>query len=313
MKIWRLLLVCCLLLVAGCATPDKESGAERREWTDATGKVVQVSVRPQRIVSLTLGTDEMLYELVPMKRIAAVTSLADDATVSYVAGKWDSVPKRVHEYTVEEIFALQPDLVLIADWWNMDGMQTLRELGVPVYVYHSPYAMADVIPMIREVANVVGEPQRGEEMVKAYTERWQAVTREAAQVPADSRRRVLIMSGNLGFGGQDSLLADMLSQVQADNVLADIRTRTIMLSQEAIIDRNPDVMIIPEWTHPGLDEILSDRIMTDPSFQTLRAVQEQRVHMVSGKAVHCMSQYLTEGLRELGAAVYPEYIRAVEK
>jgi len=61
-------------LGSGCGSP-------------AARKATEAST-PRRIVSLTLATDEILLDLVPVERIAGVTNLVDDPEIPHAAGSY---------------------------------------------------------------------------------------------------------------------------------------------------------------------------------------------------------------------------------
>src|SRR5262245_20537950 len=65
---------------------------------------------PRRIVSLDLCTDQMLVELVPRDRIAAVTHLAADPTVSAIPEKARGI--LITHGDAEDVLRLDPDLIL---------------------------------------------------------------------------------------------------------------------------------------------------------------------------------------------------------
>src|SRR5688572_3101869 len=67
---------------------------------------------PQRVVSLNLCTDAMLFELARPGQIAAVTRLSRDPALSRFAREAARTP--VIHGMAEEVLALAPDLVLAA-------------------------------------------------------------------------------------------------------------------------------------------------------------------------------------------------------
>lgn len=63
--------------------------------------------RPQRIVSLTYGTDEILTDLVDIKRIMAYSRWAGDSEISFITKEQAyTVGRKVPENT-EAVYALQ--------------------------------------------------------------------------------------------------------------------------------------------------------------------------------------------------------------
>ena len=66
--------------------------------------------KPTRIVSINLCSDQLLLQLVGHKRIASVTYLAADPTISYSANRAVGLVK--NHGLAEEVVALNPDLIL---------------------------------------------------------------------------------------------------------------------------------------------------------------------------------------------------------
>ena len=76
--------------------------------------VAQAVAKPKRIVSLDLCTDQLLIDLVPRERIAAVTHLAADASVSAIPEKARGLP--ITHGGAEDVLARDPDLILAGPW-----------------------------------------------------------------------------------------------------------------------------------------------------------------------------------------------------
>lgn len=84
---------------------------------DSTGTKMHFTKKPERIVSLTISTDEILLELVAVERIAALTYLVDDPGISNAVEKSKKVSARLDGNSAEAILALKPDLVIVADFF----------------------------------------------------------------------------------------------------------------------------------------------------------------------------------------------------
>ena len=127
------IIACCSCL--GCGN-DKPENNGTRVVKDAKGYEVKVPAHPMRIVSFSISCDEILLGLVEPERIASVSYLCDDAGISHVVEKSKAVKERIKGTpSVERIMALKPDLVILGDWWTPDSIQTIRDMGISVYVY----------------------------------------------------------------------------------------------------------------------------------------------------------------------------------
>src|SRR6266542_161108 len=163
------------LLSMVLAWPIAAQSAWPRSLADATGYRVTLPRQPQAIVSLTLATDEILFDLVDRRRLKGITFLADDQGISNIAAAARSFsPKLSGEK--EQIIVLQPDLVLVADWKEKEFIQSLREAGLAVFVFHSPDNFPGLVELVRYLAALTGDESRGEAMIERLTARLRAVS-----------------------------------------------------------------------------------------------------------------------------------------
>ncbi|RTL67906.1 MAG: hypothetical protein EKK41_16490, partial [Hyphomicrobiales bacterium] len=88
--------------------------------------------RPARIVSLDLCADQILIDLVARRRIAAVTHLAADPSVSAIAEKARGYP--VTRGAAEDVLQHDPDLVLAGQFGVSSTVSLLQRVGRNVVV-----------------------------------------------------------------------------------------------------------------------------------------------------------------------------------
>ena len=89
----KLLMIISLLLLVftvGCSkqqaadVPAPPAADVAYSVTDDAGRTLHFEHKPQRIVSLTYGTDEILTDLVDIKRIMAYSRWAGDSEISFI-------------------------------------------------------------------------------------------------------------------------------------------------------------------------------------------------------------------------------------
>lgn len=307
-----LFLLLLALLLPGCrflqpaAPPDA-----MRKVTDSRGVVVKLPPRPQRIVSLSIAADEMLAALVPPARIAALTYLAGDPGISNVADAAKTVKARSRA-NAESVIALHPDLVLIPDWQPAELVQTLRDAGMPVYVFQSGRTIAAIKDNIRELAAVTGEPAKGDAVIAAMDTQLAAVAAKVVAIPADQQKIVLQFSLVGGIGGRGSSFDDLCRYAGVKNAaaLAGLDPNGVM-SQEALLAVNPDILLMPTWDYTGKTDLeqFRSRVQNDPALQAVKAVRNRQLLPVPDRYLFSSSQYIVNGVQAVAAAAYPELFR----
>lgn len=307
-----LIIILMLGSVVGCSSTNKSNDSVSTvAVTDAKGNKMTIPKKPQRIISLNLSTDEILLDLVPKERIVAVSYLADDAGVSWVADKSKQIPNKVKGNSAEAIMKLKPDLVLIGDWWTPEFVTTLRELKVPVYSYKTPYSLTTVADSIREVAKLVGEEEQGEKMIAQYMGKIDAIKAKGKKIPADKVKRILPVATHGQLGSKGGMYDDMCTYINAHNVVADIvrDKANVLISKEQVITTKANTIVSAVWDIPNTQAMskTKEEILSDPAYATLPAIKNKDVVEVQGKCFYCISQYVADSLAIFGKAVYPEY------
>lgn len=120
-----------LVFTAGCSkqqaadVPASPAVDVAYSVTDDAGRTLHFEHKPQRIVSLTYGTDEILTDLVDIKRIMAYSRWAGDSEISFITKEQAyTVGRKVPENT-EAVYALQPDLVVASTATSSDLVRSL--------------------------------------------------------------------------------------------------------------------------------------------------------------------------------------------
>ena len=102
-----------------------------RKLSEASGKILVIPQRPQRIISQTLATDEILLAICPLNRLMAVSTLALDPQYSNVVASARQVAQYVSD-NVEQILSLQPDLVFVASYTRAETLELLKTATAPI-------------------------------------------------------------------------------------------------------------------------------------------------------------------------------------
>ncbi len=157
---------------------------------------------PQRIVSLNPCTDAILTELVPARRIAAISDYSRDPQASSM----DVAKARTFASvggTAEEVIALHPDLVVTGGHLAPATRNALDRQGIAVLAFGVPATIAESRRQIGDMAEALDAPERGAAML-AQIDAALAAARSDARTPA------LVWMGDGLVPGQGTLVGDML-------------------------------------------------------------------------------------------------------
>lgn len=303
------LLLALSVLCFGCSKPKlaQPEGKPLYTLTDATGTKVSFTKKPERIVSLSISTDEILLDLVESKRIAALTKYVDDEGISNATDKAKAVKGRVQAGNPEAILALRPDLILLPDFSSADTIQSLREMQQPVYVYKTPYNLADVRACIKELGQVVGEEATAQLILQRMEARLSQLQQKMGPIPATEQKRVIFMSDKGAYYSPEHSFNDICKHAQVVNALSQLHfAKPITVGQEEIVRLNPDAFILSGWVDSTDQEpaALAHNLSQDPSYASVKAVKNKAIYTLPAKHLLCLSQYMVEASYDLARAVY---------
>ena len=309
-----LLLLC--VIVSGCKNgktgePEDTKLKTKSSYTviDDTGLKLQFSEKPKRIVSYSISTDEILLALVEPQRIIALSRLVDDPGVSSVVKEAKQIPNRVQGNSLEGVLAFKPDLVIIPDFHPPEMLQSARELGLIVYIYKTPSDIKGVKRSIRQIAALTGEKEKGEALVVQMEERIGRVQKRLEAVPQELRKRVIQLRSEGAFYAPDNSFGDVCRHAGVADATLELHYPNAMeITQEKVVELNPDIIFVPDWDYDGKHNPDGEKqkILNNPSYRGMKAIQQRKVYTISGALVLTVSQYIADAVEEVAKMSYPE-------
>ena len=314
--IFSVLLLLCVVVASGCKNgktdePSKNTVKLQSSYTvtDDTGLTLQFTEKPKRIVSYSISTDEILIALVKPERIVALSRLVDDPGVSSVVKEAKQVPNRVKGNSMEGVLAFKPDLVIIPDFHPPEMLQSARELGLKVYIYKTPSDIKGVKRSIRQIAALTGEKNKGEAVVTKMEERIRQVQQRLAGIPVSRRKRVIQLRSEGAFYAPDNSFGDVCRHAGVSDATLELKYPSAMeITQEKVVELNPDIIFVPDWDYDGKHNPDGEKqkILNNPSYSGMKAVQQGNVYTISGALVLTVSQYIADAVEEVAKMSYPE-------
>jgi cobalamin transport system substrate-binding protein len=282
------------------AVPPTEVPAFPVTLTDGLGNEVTVDAKPEKIVSLTLGTDEILLDLVGPERLIGVTYLAADETTSNIASNPELAKvKNTVEADPEVILALEPDLVLVGSFTKPEVIDQLKSAGVTVFVVGNFTAIQPMADNILTLGKLVGEPEKAQAMVDKMNTDLTAVTDKVAV--ADARPTVLYYTSGGWVAGSKTTVDDIITQAGGVNAAADLVDWNV-LSPEAVIEKNPDVVILSPY-------VTDDEFLKNPAFAGLNAVKNKKVVALTDAHMSATSQYIVLAVLDVAKLLHPDLVQ----
>ncbi len=267
--------------------------------TDDEGTAVSIAARPERIVSLTPATTEILFAVGAGPRVIATTDFDDYPP--------EAVPlPDVASYMgvdVEKIVGLEADLVVAGgnNFNSPDALAKLRGLGVPVLVVYAP-DVATVLKDIELVATAAGEPAAGAAMAERMKAEIAAIGR-AIDGAGGARPRVfyeLDATKEIYGPADNSFIAEMIKIAGGDPITTGSPT-VFSIPLETLLVADPQVIVLGDAAYGTTPEIVTTR----PGWSGMTAVKDGAIRPVNDVVVTRPGPRLVEGLRALALAINP--------
>ena len=217
------------------------------------------AAKPQRVVSLNLCTDQLVLLLAEPENIAAVSYLSHDVANSYMAA---SARKQSTTHgRVEEILPLEPDLIFAGQFTSQGSVGFLRRIGHRIVILDSPEDFPGIRAQVRQVADLLGEQERGESLLSEMDQRLERAKRA---VTGNQLTAAFYLPNGYTAGGKTPVDA-VLEVVGLKNKVAELGvTGTTVLSMERLIAANPDVLILSSFGDGGAS--IAEEMLNHPVF-----------------------------------------------
>ena len=213
-----------------------------RTVTDDLAHVVRVGQPPLRIVSLSPGATEMLFSAGAGAEIIATVEYSDEPQAARAVPRIGDAAA----IDLERVVALRPDVVVASPALGNPAQRgKISALGIPVYD-QQVVRLADLPASLRRLGVLAGTQAVADRAASALESRLEALERTYARPGSTHPPTVLLQVWNrpiYTIGGQH-LMSDALALCGARNVFADLTEPSPLIDVEAVIARNPDVILV---------------------------------------------------------------------
>ncbi len=283
------------------SSPTTETSASSfpRQVRDEVGNLLNIPSRPQRIVSQTLATDEILLAICPLERIAAVSPLAWNKKYSNVAEKARTLGQASEH--IEHILSLNPDLIFVADYNRAETVELLQATGAPVLRFAHFRNVADIKKNIKTVGTAIGEEQRAAALVAQMEGDIKAIL---SHIPSNAKPP-RVMSYSLGnyTAGRHTTFDEMVNLVGAINVAAELGIEQhALISDEQILAWQPDFIV----THAAQGEFEHKRrqLLNNTAIAASSAGKAGQIIIIDNRYFLSVSQYIVYGIQALAEGLF---------
>lgn len=263
---------------------------------DDAGRTVRFAAPPERVVSLVPAVTEILFALGAGDRLVGRTRYGVQPSA---ARGVPSVGEGMRP-SLEAIVARSPEVVILyAGVGNRGALGRLEELGVRVLaVRHDGFP--DLERNVERLGRLTGTEEAADALLREIDCELEAVARLTAGRPP-VRVYYEVWADPPVTIGRGSYLDSLVTLAGGHNVFAELEAPSPTVGLEAIVAREPDVIVRAADRRGGAPPP-DDR----PGWHVLDAVREDRVRTVDGELVHRLGPRVGRAAAELAATLRPE-------
>lgn len=250
-----------------------------------------------RVVSQSVGTDELLLALAEPGQIVALSHLARDPLFSAVSREAEGFTLLTHG-DAETILKHRPTLVLLTDYSRAELVAQVRRAGVRTWTFDHYATLADAHAALRALAAELGgeAPARAERLVAAGNARLAALDERLKgrlRVPALAPTTYGVLAG------RGTTFDDLCARAGANNLAGTLGKLDgfARLPTEAMLGWPVDVFVV------GGE---SGEFQHVPPYPQMMARRTIRVVRLAPWMLGCVSHRRIEAYEALARALHPE-------
>jgi iron complex transport system substrate-binding protein len=268
---------------------------------------------PVRVVSQTVGNDEILLAVAAPSQIAALSHLSRDASFTAVAAQAAAFPRLDKNATAESILAYSPTLVIFTDYSRAELVEQVRRAGVRIVIIKNYHVLADAYDNLRLIAAELG-PDAEARAARIIADCEARVAALRARLAGAKPVRVIAPSTYGMIPGGDSTFQDLCDHAAAENLaatLGGLRGHEPPPSEKMLTWPVDKVVLVS--SEPGAKDPAQAALapfLKLPPYQFMPAIRERRVALLEPWQISCVSHHRVTAYERLARELHPECFAA---
>jgi ABC-type Fe3+-hydroxamate transport system substrate-binding protein len=252
---------------------------------------------PQRIVSMSLASDEILIELTAkcggLERIAALSTFADHEESSNIREAAKSIKGRVHS-ELETILNFKPDLVIGASFNRQEVLHALRQKNINVLTLSQFSSADDIAQNIITIGHSIHCPDEAKALkIKFLSNLNKVIKKYSADKPTP---RLINYSPDMTVMAGNTLFDDLVKRAGAVNAATERGLKYWpKIDAEILLTLRPDAVIVTDKDTPRKRK----ELMNHPVWKKLTAIQKGHLIFLDPRQALSTSHFFSAAVKDL--------------
>lgn len=244
---------------------------------------------PARVVSMNLCTDQLAMMLADRGQLVSISAISLDENMSPMAEQ--AARYAINHGGAEEIFLMQPDLVVAGRFTDPVAIAMLRRLGIAVVQFDIVSDLSQVSARLAQMGDILGQEARAQRIIADFEADLLALSPSVTTAAAP---RAAFAYPNSWALGTESLSHEVLTAAGFAHIAAELgQDHGGRLDMEVLIMSAPDLLIHAERYGASSR---AEEVMTHPALAALGAKRTQ-----SSSEWVCGTPVILNAIRDLRA------------
>jgi iron complex transport system substrate-binding protein len=272
------------------------------EFVDGLGRTIVLDGYPESIISISASTTEMVFALGAGDQIIGRDAYsvypAEAEAIEIVGDFFGSVPSEV-------LLALEPDLIIAGGIISAEQINTMEELGLTVYYQLDPVDFAGLFENIKDIGALIGAEEQADQVVADLDARVSTVLetlKDVEEKPVVFVELDATDPTSPWTTGSGTFVDYMITSGGGQNAAASLEGAYAQMSSEALIEANPDIILLTDALYGVTPEMVAERA----GWEVIAAVENGSVFPFSPYLFNIPGPRLVDGLEAVAQLLHPE-------
>lgn len=267
------------------------------------GDEIVINEKPEKVLTISLGHDEILFGISNKDQIVGTTTFAQDDG-SNIQDESLGMPTVTTD--PESIIVLSPDVVFADAYASVDLMDSLEDLGITVIQTPLNNGIEGRKNDVWLMAYITGNLEQASELVSDIDSKINKINDFSKNEEVQKRVLTLSWWDSYWTAGTGSTEDSIITLAGAVNTAAEngIESNTT-IDKEKLISMNPEVILITQSVSWGGQDFF-DQLMSDNSLSSIDAIKNEQVFMVNPNWWGTLSYWNILGSKELIEILLPD-------
>ena len=273
--------------------------------TDDLGFEIILAEPAQKIISISPSLTEILYSVGAGDRLIGrdSNSMYPEEAMAAVdlGGMWDGIP-------VEDILALEPDLILAGEIFAPEAIQELRDLGLVVYWQKNPADFEMLFENILAIAVLTGTEDIAENVVSSLEERISVLDLKLADVdviPLVFYELDASDPANPYTPGGGTFISFIINRAKGLNLGDSLEGAWVQVSSEELLAQNPDTILLAD----ALYGVSAESVAARAGWSEIKAVVDGEIYPFDPFILSVPGPRLVDGYEQVAEILHPELFK----